>query len=416
MTRSYLPALRGLFGDWAYYSCLMSLRELAERVSFASEIHKSKALSDMIQRELKEGRSSDIAHYLRTNPERFFNSLVVAVYGGDPAWHQLDEIKPQGGDLDLASVSDDTVASLGFLSFTGEEKLFALDGQHRLAGIQEALNGSQNLGDDEASVIFVSHRNDTPGLMRTRRLFTTLNKTAKAVTKGEIIALDEADVMAIVVRDLVENNSHFSDKRILIAPTANIPPANNSHLTTIVNFYDVLTILFSKVKSVTPVKDLQFNRPTDEELEGYRQFAIRYFTLLAAAFPELKKYFASRKPAEVVKTYRHHNGGSVLFRPVGLTMFAHLTEVAVKEHTLEEAVSLLSKLPTDLSASPYVDLLWNPSTRTLDLRRQALVRRLLLYALGFTKSQNKLTKLTADVAKARGIEPKDVVLPSVVAG
>jgi DNA sulfur modification protein DndB len=414
MTRRYLPALRGLFGDWAYYSCLMSLRELAERVSFAAEIHKSKALSDMIQRELKDGRSSDIAHYLKTNPERFFSSLVVAVYGGDPAWHQLDEIKPQGGDLDLASVSDDAVASLGFLSFTGEEKLFALDGQHRLAGIQEALQADQNIGDDEASVIFVSHRNDIHGLMRTRRLFTTLNKTAKAVTKGEIIALDEADVMAIVVRDLVENHSRFSDKHILISPTANLPTTNNSHLTTIVNLYDVLTILFSKVNAITPVKDLQFNRPTDEELAGYRQFTIRYFTLLANAIPELKEYFASRKPAEVVKKYRHLDGGNVLFRPVGLTMFAHLTEAAIKEHTLEKAVALLGKLPTDLSVAPYVDLLWNPSTRTLDLRRQALVRRLLLYALGFTKGQNKLTKLKADVAKARGMEPKDVVLPAIV--
>src|SRR5271166_2912291 len=129
MTRRYLPALRGLFGDWAYYSCLMSLQELAERVSFAEEIHKSKALSDMFQRQLKEGRSSEIAQYLKTNPERFFNSLVVAVYGGDPAWHQLDEIKPQGGDIDPRDVSEGAVASIGFLSFTGEEKLFALDGR-----------------------------------------------------------------------------------------------------------------------------------------------------------------------------------------------------------------------------------------------------------------------------------------------
>ena len=50
-----------------------------------------------------------------------------------------------------------------------------------------------DLGDDEVSVIFVSHRDDAAGMRRTRALFTTLNKTAKPVNKSEIIALDESD-------------------------------------------------------------------------------------------------------------------------------------------------------------------------------------------------------------------------------
>jgi len=65
--------------------------------------------------------------------------------------------------------------------------------------------------------------------MRTRRLFTTLNKTAKAVTKGEIIALDEDDVMAIVVRNLVENHPHFTEQRVLIVAQANLPATNDVH-------------------------------------------------------------------------------------------------------------------------------------------------------------------------------------------
>jgi SAM-dependent methyltransferase len=180
---------------------------------FAKEIHKSRALSDMILRQLKEGRSAEISEYLRTNPERFFNSLVVAVYEGDPAWHELAEIRPEGANFDPKDVSEDAVASIGFLSFTGEEKLFALDGQHRLAGIQEALEHDPELADDEASVIFVSHHSDAAGLTRTQRLFTTLNKTARPASKGEIIALDEDDVMAIVARDLVENDNHFSETK-----------------------------------------------------------------------------------------------------------------------------------------------------------------------------------------------------------
>lgn len=412
MTRRYLPALRGRFGDWAYYSCLMSLRELAERVSFATEIHKNKALSDMIQRELKKDRSADIAIYLKTNSERFFNSLVVAVYGGDPAWHELAEITPQSNDIDVRDVSEEAIASIGFLSFTGDEKLFALDGQHRLAGTKQAVQSESKLADDEASIIFVSHRNDATGLMRTRRLFTTLNKNAKPVTKAQTISLDEDDAMAIVARHLVENHPFFTDERVLFVANANLPAGNDTHLTTIVNLYDVLTILFTKVK-VPPLKNLS-KRPSDEDLERYRDFAIRYFTLLAASHSELKKYFASKKPNNVVKKYRHSDGGSVLFRPVGQMIFAHLLEAMAREHPLEEAMRRLGKVPTDLAGEPYVDLLWSPSTKTLDLRRQFLVRKVLLYMLGLTKGPRRITKLKADVAKARGVDAEDVTLPDLV--
>ena len=52
---------------------------------------------------------------------------------------------------------------------------------------------------DEVSVIFVAHEATSQGLERTRRLFTTLNKTDRPVSKGDIIALDEDDVVAICV-------------------------------------------------------------------------------------------------------------------------------------------------------------------------------------------------------------------------
>jgi DNA sulfur modification protein DndB len=73
-----LPALRGVMGDWVYYSCLMDVGNLAKRVRYAEEVHKNDSLSKMIQRRLNSDRSTQIAEYLRSQPERFFNSLVVA--------------------------------------------------------------------------------------------------------------------------------------------------------------------------------------------------------------------------------------------------------------------------------------------------------------------------------------------------
>lgn len=412
MKRRYLPALRGIFGDWAYYSCVMSLREVADRVSFADEIHKSKELSKLIQRELRTSRTGDIANYLETEKERFFNSLVVAVYGGDPAWHGLSEVTPEADDFQADEVSEQALSTLGFLSLTGEEKLFALDGQHRLAGIQAAVKGSEEVADDEVSVIFVSHHNDRAGLIRTRQLFTTLNKTARRVSKGETIALDEADVMAITCRYLVENDKRFKDDRILVVGKENLPPDNDTHLTTIANLYDVLSILFTKVIEKKHLKDLQYHRPADEELKRYFEQAGRYFGLLAATFPELEAFFSSKAPENVVRAQRGPTGGSILFRPAGQTIFVNLLAAVMKGRTLEQAVKLLGHLPTDLNGAPYADLVWNRAAGTMDLRRKALTRRLALYMLGEMSAVGE-RKLRTDLARLQGLET--ITLPAKVA-
>ena len=88
------------------------------------------------------------------------------------------------------------IESVGFLTLRGDEKLFPLDGQHRLAGIKRAMRDGVTHSDDAVSVIFLGHRNTADGLEATRRLFTTLNKTARPVSKSAVIALDEDDVTA----------------------------------------------------------------------------------------------------------------------------------------------------------------------------------------------------------------------------
>ncbi len=210
-----LPALRGVMGDWVFYSCLMNIYEISERVQYAEDVHSNKHLSDMIQRQLKKGRSEQIAEYLSTQKERFFNSLVVATYGGEPSWYALSNVRNKSNNIDLEGLSEETIGSIGFLTLRGDEKLFALDGQHRLAGIKKAVKeGIEQDPYDDVSVIFVAHKKTAKGLERTRRLFTTLNKTARPVSKGDIVALDEDDAMAICTRWLIEKTKLFAGERI----------------------------------------------------------------------------------------------------------------------------------------------------------------------------------------------------------
>ena len=106
-----------------------------------------------------------------------------------------------------------TVCS-GVLRLDGTQTLFAIDGQHRVEGIKQALEDNSELGREEVSVIFVAHRNDSDGMERTRRLFTTLNRYAKPVSKSEIVALDEDDIVAITTRELVEKHPLFQRENL----------------------------------------------------------------------------------------------------------------------------------------------------------------------------------------------------------
>ena len=251
MKEIYLPSLRGIFGDWVYYSSLIKISELSKRVNFADELHKNKELSKLIQRKLKTSRGNEISEYLQSEDERFMNSLVIAVYGGSPCWYPAD-LEPNNPDINKSSLSEDALNTLGFLKLEGTEKLFALDGQHRLAGIKKLMEQMEGKSDseilnDEVSIILVAHENTDKGIERTRRLFTVLNKKAIAISKGEIIALDENDVMAITCRRLLEKSDKFDDKKIAIKTTNNLASSDEYALTSLGSLYDLLDILFSKI-------------------------------------------------------------------------------------------------------------------------------------------------------------------------
>ena len=384
-----LPALRGIMGDWIYYSCLMDMNEIATRISYADEVHKNKKLSDMIQRSLKSVRSEQIAAYINTQQERFFNSLVVATYGGKPNWNAIENLQSSSRESFISKLSEETVSSVGFLSLTGEEKLFAIDGQHRLSGIKRAIkDGLDQDPLDEVSVIFVAHKSTTKGLERTRRLFTTLNKTAKPVSKGDIIALDEDDVMAICVRRLIEETDLFAGERVAFVATNNMPKTNTKSLTTIGNLYDVLTALFTRVESAIQEKDkneLQRARPSDEKLDEFFDFAKRYFKLLSKQFGPLAEFFAAQDTQVVVKKYRGNHGGNALFRPIGLAMITEIVAQMSKSYSLEESIRLVGKLPTQLDAVPFEGLMWDSNTRRISNSNVVTLREVLLYMLNNSK-------------------------------
>lgn len=412
--RHYIPALRGRFGDWAYYSTLMPLNQVAARVDYADVIHVKKNLSDMIQRELKAGRAREIADYILANQDRFFNSLVVAVYGGTPQWHPFD-VKPISMDIAVDDLDETARDSVGYLSLTGEEKLYALDGQHRLAGIKRALATDRSLEDQELSVIFVAHDNSPEGMRRTRKLFTTLNKHAKAVKKSEIIALDESDVIAIVTRRLVEDHPYFNDGQVDMRKQANLARGDVDHFTTIINLYDTLDLLLLRVhKRLKPAKATEFKayRPKDEEIDELYKAAAALYGNIIAMFPALDQYFKAdaNNRRTLLESMRSSRGGHVLFRPIGMLIFCQiLALIAGPRRAISEAVEMLKSLPTELDVAPYVRTIWDPVSKTVDTKGRTVCTDVLLHMLNHhCGSEEALLKR---YATALGTQPDKVSLP-----
>lgn len=409
-----LPALRGIMGDWVYYSCLMNLEEIGKRVHYAQDIHKSQQLSDMIQRQLKKNRSIQIASYLKNQPERFFNSLVIATYGGQPNWRAISSVRSKSANDDLGALEPETLESVGFLTLRGDENLFALDGQHRLAGIKKAIaDGLDQDPVDEVSVIFVAHKANPKGLERTRRLFTTLNKTAKPVSKGDIIALDEDDVMAICVRRLIEETELFSGNKIAFTASNNMPTTNTASLTTIGNLYDILTLLFTEVQSDwrKPKSELLKARPEDEKLDKYFQFARKYFDVMRKSFAEMDEFFAASNPEVIVKKYRGSHGGKAIFRPLGLEIYTRIIARLTKEMSRDEAVKVVAKLPRDLTAVPFRGLMWDSNNNTISNAHKVTLREVLLYMAGCSKFSDAtlLARYRKELGDEKALLPKKVI-------
>lgn len=411
-----LPALRARMGDWVYYICLLEMRDIASRISIAEEIHISESLNDLLQRSLTD-RSKDIAEYLLSQPQRFFNALVIGVYGGHPDWYEL-AVRTKGSDLDPLPESIKGV--LGILKFDGSERLWAIDGQHRVAGIKQAIEQDPSVGNEEVSVIFVAgvtsqHREDDPdGYERTRRLFTTLNRYAKPVSKTDIIALDEDDVIAIVTRRLVEEYALFQD-RISIRQARSIPPTDTQSLTSIVVLYDVMDIQL-RDRGAKAWRRFKTVRPSNDEIQYYLDKSIEFWLLLIESFPPLQELRDSEPADEVAGRYRHSQGGHLLFRPVGLLIVARVLRCLVDSGThLAEAVRLVSQVPLEISDAPWAELLWDTANRRMITapENQKVAKWLLFYSIGgdLTAMRTDLGRLTQEYAGILNRDPDEVAIP-----
>ena len=397
-----IPALKARMGDWVYYVTFLRMDQIADQIQIAQQIHSSKVLKDMIQYEITK-RSSQISDYLLKQSQRLFNSLIVGVYEGSPDWYEL-KVGPNRHP-NAPELPSELNGVLGILRLDGTQTFFAIDGQHRVEGIKQALKKKNELKKEEVSVIFVAHRNDSAGMERTRRLFTTLNRYAKPVSKSEIVALDEDDIVAITTRELVEKHPLFENK-ISLSKTKAVAVKDHQSFTTIITLYDVLEILFRTVRGW---KEFKRHRPEDNIIAEFYDKSTRFWNTLVEHFPPLKEILKSSPDENIAGRYRNRKGGHLLFRPVGLLIIAHAIRQAKDSGLSErEAIERISEVSMELTDEPWVGLLWDKTNHRMisGTTPQKVARQLLFYRIGGNLADMK-TNMEAVRREYAGILNRD---------
>jgi DNA sulfur modification protein DndB len=377
-SEAIFPAIRARLGDWWYYLSTLTLRDIAERVGKVEEIHETKELKTWIQRQLVPERLEDIAHYIHSQPQHFFNALVLGIYGGDPEWFPVkvtDNLAVPSTQLD-----ERTSTAFGLIKLSGTEEIFAIDGQHRVEGIKLALSTDRGgkLGNEEQSVILVSHKVSQQGRERTRRLFSTLNKYAKPVSKGEIIALSEDDTFAVVTRKLVDEYHGLRSDFVPLLKTPNLKANDPKSITSVISLYEVIRIISLPPRS-REKKQLVVGPPHPEKVKELFDLSVAFWDALQRYFPEIRKVCESNPSEALAGRYRHDEGGHLLFRPAGLTAFARAARVLMDRGvTVADAVKILHRVPTEIAQEPWKQVIWDPARKTMLLKNMTLVKNLLL--------------------------------------
>lgn len=408
----YLPALRGVVGDWVYYIALMKFGTIADRIKRTEEVHKSKFLRDMIQRQLTP-RSKVIAKYIQSQPQRFFNAIVIGLYGANPEWNEITIRESKL--FNPGNIEESVENSLGILKLTGKESLFAIDGQHRVEGIKEYIKSTEkpNLT-DEVCVIFVSHKTTPNGIQRTRRLFSTLNRYAKPVSMTEIIALDEDDVIAIVCRELLDTHPLLSSGRVSLNKQKSLSANDDKNITSLIALYQAMDIYLRDKKNW---KDFKKTRPEEEIVAAYLKRAKSFWDTICASIPELQRVLKLKPADRLPSDYRGAHGGDLLFRPMALPLIARCASLAIKGGLSESSFfSKFAKVPRKLSAAPWMGLIWDGENMITNKKSSKLAGDLILYLIGATGPKHKLN---AEILKERlavvlGKDKSEITLPAKI--
>lgn len=227
------------------------------------------------QRLLNHARIPEISQYLIENPREYVFSAITASIDGEVSFQPYEDSGPK--------------SNIGQLVVPMTARFIINDGQHRRAGIEEALRERPELGDETLCVVFFIDS----GLKRSQQMFADLNKHAIRPTKSLGILYDLRDAQSQLARKLISTVPIFKG----LTETEKTTISNRSiKLFTLSSIYQGTKALLDKPKHA-PVS------PEEESL------AVDYWIEVTRHIPEWR--LAQEKKvssAELRRDYIHAHG------------------------------------------------------------------------------------------------------------
>jgi DGQHR domain-containing protein len=355
--KTLIPAFKAKVGDWNYYICHMSYGQVAREVNFAHELAGNDELNQLVQRGLSD-RTKDITEYLINSPHRFLGALIVAAWGGEPQYTPVEI-------TDSDSLTEGLDKGFGVLTFDGNQQYFALDGQHRLKAIKDAVMKNQDLLTEDICVIMVSHFDTEDGRQRTRRLFTNINRNAKVTSGAENIVLDEDDGIAILTRRLIQEHGFLKKEglvRVILGQDnegklkiagKSIPKTDKSALTSIMTLYNILKgLAFDQPKEIRAEKA----RPNNDLLDAsHTVLSARIDDLLDSA-GAIKDQLLKCDSARDIRAPKDNEGmGHPFMRPIVQEALTKAIAQCLQQGLIDwsGAMKKVSELDWQLKSAPW---------------------------------------------------------------
>lgn len=185
----HVVAMRGKMGTRTYYACLMPMNAVPQFFKFTDWSGISP--EDREQRVLNLKRVPDLASYITENEEDYLFSSITASYKSEP------KFEPYAPGMDI-----------GVLKLRLGDELIINDGQHRAAGIVQALkDGSAAFREDTLSVLLFPWENTD----RVQQMFSDLNRFVQKTSKSLDILYDKRDDTAAATLAMIEKVPVFKE-------------------------------------------------------------------------------------------------------------------------------------------------------------------------------------------------------------
>jgi DNA sulfur modification protein DndB len=248
-----VPATKGRMGKSDYFVALFPLKTIPALFTYDPEKMAEFTPEMRSQRRLKDGRVPDIASYILDHEDWIFSSLTVSF---DDRFSKFAAINSEHPDIGILELPLGTVFTVN-------------DGQHRAAGIAEALKADSTLGDHSISVVLIPNRD----LKRSQQMFSDLNRTVHKTSKSLDILYDHRDPLNRITLAVIEQVPLFKGR--VDKDAVSLSPKSR-HFATLSGLYAANEQLLGE----------QDEDISDPQFAALRQFAIEFWKELCEVIIE----------------------------------------------------------------------------------------------------------------------------------